>query len=113
MNKNYRLFLPDKHENGDYYPNIQREQRRSNQVKIHHWVSRKKYLRNKAAYGYERFCVPVPKQFQNIVRSFASKDVKIKIEPQEDGFTMQVHLSFRPKTSKDMKNDDKKPSRTP
>jgi hypothetical protein len=112
-NENYRLFLPDKHENGDYHPNIQKEQRRSNQVKIHHWTLGKKYLRHKAAYGYERFCVPVPKQFQNIVRPFAGKDVKIKIEPHEDGFTMQVNLSSRPKTPSSVKNDGEKPSRTP
>jgi hypothetical protein len=47
------------------------------------------------------------------VKPFASREVNIKIEPQEDGFTMQVHLSSRPKTSKDMKNDGEKPSRTP
>jgi hypothetical protein len=82
-------------------------------MKIHSWVSRKKYLNNKAAYGYERFCVPVPKRSQNIVKPFAGREVKIKIEPQEDGFTMQVKLSSRPKTSKDMKNSGKKPSRTP
>jgi hypothetical protein len=82
-------------------------------MKIHSWVSRKKYLHNKAAYEYERFCVPVPKRLQSIVKPFAGREVNIKIEPHKDGFTMQVHLSSRPKTSKDMKNDDKKPSRTP
>ena len=82
-------------------------------MKIHSWVSRKKYLHNKAAYEYERFCVPVPKRLQNIVRPFAGKDVKIKIEPHEDGFTMQVNLSSRPKTPSSVKNDGEKPSRTP
>ena len=79
-------------------------------MKIHSWVSRKKYLHNKAAYEYERFCVPVPKQSQNIVKPLAGREVNIKIEPHKDGFTMQVNLSSRPKTSKDKKNDDKKPS---
>ena len=37
-------------------------------MKIHSWVSRKKYLHNKAAYEYERFCVPVPKRLQSIVK---------------------------------------------
>jgi hypothetical protein len=82
-------------------------------MKIHSWVSRKKYLHNKAAYGYERFCVPVPKRFQSFVKPFAGREVNINIIPHKDGFTMQVRLSSRPKTSKDMKNDDKKASRTP
>ena len=82
-------------------------------MKIHHWVSRKKYLNNKAAYEYERFCVPVPKQFQNIVKPFAGKDVKIKIEPHEDGFTAKVCLSSRPKTPSNVKNSKEKASRTP
>jgi hypothetical protein len=82
-------------------------------MRIRRWISRKKYLQNMAAYEYERFCVPVPKRLQNIVKPFAGREVNIKIEPHKDGFTMQVHLSSRPKISKDMKNDREKPSRTP
>ena len=66
---------------------------KSGQVRIHRWTLRKKYLHSKAVYRYERFCVPVLKRFQDIVKPFAGREVKIKIELQEDGFTMQVHLS--------------------
>jgi hypothetical protein len=82
-------------------------------VRIHRWVSRKKYLHDKAAYEYERFCVPVPKRFQDIVKPFAGREVKIKIEPHEAGFTVKVCLSSHPKNPLSAKNDREKPSRTP
>jgi len=66
-------------------------------LRIYRRVSRKNYLHGKAIYEYERFYVPVPKLFQHIVEPFVGKDLKVKVEPDQDGFVVKITLPSRPK----------------
>ena len=59
-------------------------------MRIYHRVSRKKYLHGKRVYEYERFYVPVPKRFQQYVKPFANQDVKVRVEPEKEGFIIRV-----------------------
>ena len=66
-------------------------------LRIYRRVSKKNYLHGKAIYEYERFYLPVPKMFQHIVRPFVGKDLKVKIEPDKDGFVVKVTFPSHPK----------------
>jgi len=59
-------------------------------LRIYRRVSRKKYLHGKRVYEYERFYVPVPKRFQHLVKQFAFKDLRIRVEQDARGFVVRV-----------------------
>jgi hypothetical protein len=65
-------------------------------LRIYRRISKKKYLHGKKVYEYERFYVPVPKRFQQIVKPFVSQDIKVKVEPETEGFIVKVQVFSRP-----------------
>ena len=69
-------------------------------MRIYRRISGKKYLQGKAVYRYEQLYIPVPKRFQSIVRPFLEQDLKIKIEPDGEGFVIKTHVISRPKQTK-------------
>jgi hypothetical protein len=73
-------------------------------LRIYRRISGKKYLCGKAVYRYEQLYIPVPKRFQGIVKPFLGQDLKIKIEPDKDGFMTKTHISSRPKQTKKEQN---------
>ncbi|MBS7615538.1 hypothetical protein KEJ18_07430 [Candidatus Bathyarchaeota archaeon] len=66
-------------------------------MKIYRRVSKKSYLHGKRVYSYERFYVPVPKRFHNIIKAFLSRELKVKVEPEGEGFIVRVQAVPRPK----------------
>ena len=72
-------------------------------MRIYRHVSKKKYLHGKRTYKYERFYVPVPKRFQQIVKPFVDQDIKIKVEPEAEGFVMRIQVRSRPSNFKTYK----------
>jgi hypothetical protein len=68
--------------------------------RIYRRVSRKKYLHGKRVYEYERFYVPVPKRFQHLVKPFARRDLKVKVEQETEGFVMKVQVRPSQKQTK-------------
>ena len=68
-------------------------------MRIYRHISKKKYLHGKRVYEYERFYVPVPKRFQQIVKPFASQDIKVKVEPETEGFVIRIKVRSRPQRS--------------
>jgi hypothetical protein len=68
--------------------------------RIYHRVSKKKYLHGKRVYEYERFYVPVPKRFQHLVKPFARRDLKVKVEQETEGFVMKVQVRPSQKQTK-------------
>jgi len=50
-------------------------------VRIKRKVSKKKYLNGKHTYTYERFYVPIPKQFHSKIEPFLNKNLKVKVNP--------------------------------
>jgi len=61
-------------------------------LRIYRRISKKKYLHGKRVYEYERFYVPVPKRFQQIVKAFAHKNLRIKVERDAKGFIVRVQV---------------------
>ena len=51
--------------------------------------SRKKFF-GKVLYEYERFSVPVPSRFREVVGRCFGRDLKVFLEPIEDGFAILV-----------------------
>ena len=54
-------------------------------MRLYRRVVKKDYLHGKAVYEYERFYVPVPKRYHDLVRPFLGVDLEIKVEPVEGG----------------------------
>jgi hypothetical protein len=65
-------------------------------LRIYHRVSKKKYQHGKRVYEYERFYVPVPKRYQQIVKPFASQEAKVKVEPDAEVFVIGIQVRFYP-----------------
>ena len=51
--------------------------------------SRKRYF-GKVHYESERYLVPVPSKFRELVSKWLDKDLKVFVEPFEDGFAILV-----------------------
>ena len=62
----------------------------SRKYRIYRCVSKKNYLHGKAVYQYERFYVPVPKQYHHIARAFIGKDLEVEVKKEGDGFVLHV-----------------------
>jgi len=54
-------------------------------LKIMRKVSKKRY-QGKNVYTYERFYVPVPKQFHKQIEPFLNKSLDIQVKPKNGGF---------------------------
>jgi len=68
-------------------------------LRIYRRVSKKNYLHGKRVYEYERYYVPVPKRFQQYVKPFVNQDVRVKVEPEKEGFTVRVQTRNKPNFS--------------
>lgn len=71
-------------------------------MRIYRHVSKKKYLHGKRVYEYQKFYVPVPKRFEQIMKSFASQDINIRVEPEAEGFMMRIQVRRRHKQPQDL-----------
>ena len=63
-------------------------------MRLYRRVSRKRYF-GKAVYEYERFYVPVPKRFNDIVKPFLGKDLEVTVEKRDDGFLLYARVACR------------------
>jgi len=52
-------------------------------------LSRKKFF-SKVMYEYERFLVPVPSKFRDVVRPWHGLDMRVFVEPCDEGFAMLI-----------------------
>ena len=77
-------------------------------MRIYRRILGKRCLQGKAVYRYEQLYIPVPKRFQNIVKPFLEQDLKIKIEPDKEGFVTKTQVSTRPKQNKKIQNSQPK-----
>ena len=59
-------------------------------MRLYRRVVKKDYLHGKAVYRYERFYIPVPRRYHDLVRPFLGVELNIQVEPAEDGFTVRV-----------------------
>ncbi|MBS7657427.1 hypothetical protein KEJ33_05840 [Candidatus Bathyarchaeota archaeon] len=73
-------------------------------MKIYRRVSKKNYLHGKRTYAYERFYVPVPKRFHNLIKAFLGKELKVKVELAAEGFTVRVQAVSRSKQALETQN---------
>jgi len=55
-------------------------------VRIERKVSKRRYLDGKHTYTYERFYVPIPKQFHDKIEPFLNKKLKVTVKPANGGF---------------------------
>jgi len=54
-------------------------------IKIQRKVSRRRYLRGKQTYTYQRLYVPIPKQFHDKIEPFLNKDLDVEVKPKNNG----------------------------
>ena len=54
-------------------------------VRIERKVSKRRYLDGKRTYTYERFYVPIPKQFHDKIEPFLNKNLKLEVKPVNGG----------------------------
>ncbi|MEM2112395.1 MAG: hypothetical protein QXX08_11060 [Candidatus Bathyarchaeia archaeon] len=66
-------------------------------MKIYRRVSKKNYLHGKRTYAYERFYVPVPKRFHNLIKAFLGRELKVRVEPEGDSIIVKIQAVSRPK----------------
>ncbi|MFB0501437.1 MAG: hypothetical protein ACETVP_03115 [Candidatus Bathyarchaeia archaeon] len=50
-------------------------------IRIERKVSKRRYLDGKRTYTYERFYVPIPKQFHDKIEPFLNKNLKLEVKP--------------------------------
>ena len=55
-------------------------------VRIERKVSKRRYLDGKHTYTYERFYVPIPKQFHDKIEPFLNKKLKVAVKHANGGF---------------------------
>lgn len=63
-------------------------------IKIYRRLAKKRYLRGKHTYEYERIYVPIPSRLHDIVRPFLNQRLKISITRQNDGLTITTYAYF-------------------
>ena len=63
-------------------------------IKIYLRMTKKRYLRGKHTYEYERIYVPIPSRLHDIVRPFLNQRLKISITHQNDGPTITARAYF-------------------
>ena len=54
-------------------------------IRIQRKVSKRRYLDGKRTYTYERFYVPIPKQFHDKIEPFLNKNLKVQVKPVNGG----------------------------
>ena len=59
-------------------------------LRLYRRVVKKNYLHGKAVYHYERFYVPIPRRYHDLVRRFLGVDLDIQVEDVEDEFIVRV-----------------------
>ena len=64
-------------------------------VKIRRRVSRKRYY-SKACYEYERFFIEIQKRFQDTLRPFLEKDLKMNVIEKENKLIIELSLKRSP-----------------
>ena len=67
-------------------------------VKIYRRLGKKRYLRGKHVYEYERIHVPIPSRLHNKVKPFLNHRLKITIASQNEDLVIKLHpvKTFRP-----------------
>ena len=50
---------------------------------------------SKAVYEYERFYVPVPRRFNDMVKPFLGEDLEISVERRDNGFLLHARVRRR------------------
>jgi len=55
-------------------------------VRIERKISKTRYLDGKHTYTYERFYLPIPKQFHDKIEPFLTKKLKVTVKPANGGF---------------------------
>jgi hypothetical protein len=48
-------------------------------IKLYHWIAKKRYLKGKYVYKYERLYVPIPKIFHKKFRALLKQRLKIEV----------------------------------
>lgn len=69
-------------------------------------LARKRYLKSKRVYEYERISLPIPKKFHEAIKPFLEKEVNIDVKLEDD----VVVISLSPeKTCRHAENSDAHP----
>ena len=57
-------------------------------VRLQMRLARKRYLKSKRVYEYERISLHVPKEFHEAVKPYLEKDLNLKITTENDSLTI-------------------------
>jgi hypothetical protein len=57
-------------------------------VRLQKRLARKRYLKSKQVYEYERISLHIPKEFHETVRSYLKKDLDLKVTAESDTLTI-------------------------
>jgi len=60
-------------------------------IKIYRRLGKKRYLRGKHVYEYERICVPIPSRLHDKVKPFLNQRLKIDVASQNSGLVIILH----------------------
>jgi len=75
-------------------------------VRIQRKVSRRRYLRGKHTYTYERLYVLIPKEFHCLVEPFLNKNLKVEVKPK-NGHSIEIICTPRENVSAPRKHPAK------
>ena len=74
-------------------------------VKLQFSIIRKRYLKGKHEYRYERISLSFPARFNEVVKPFLNRDLKIEVKVE--GETLRIALT-KHKDKEEPKNEDPK-----
>ncbi|MEM2112329.1 MAG: hypothetical protein QXX08_10730 [Candidatus Bathyarchaeia archaeon] len=74
-------------------------------VRLQKRLAKKRYLKSKRVYEYERISLSIPKIFHEIIRSYLTKDLDVKVAVENDS----LFITLTPvKTLRHAANDSAK-----
>ena len=59
-------------------------------MRLYRQVSRKRYYGY--VYEYERFYLPIPKRYNNIVKTFVGVELKVEVKEVKEGFIVEAKI---------------------
>jgi hypothetical protein len=60
-------------------------------IKIYRRLGKKRYLRGKHVYEYERIHVPIPRRLHHKVKPFLNQRLEINVANQNSGLVIKLH----------------------
>ena len=59
-------------------------------VRLHRRVSRKRYLKSKRIYEYERITLDIPRKYHEIIKPLLNQDFEMKLIMEEDAIVINL-----------------------